>query len=81
MRVILPVIVLRDDTDTETLDLIQMEIAELDGVEEPCIMSSDNIVQCLETVEDCVEKSDIISTRDPGKPFFMALEQVNLEEV
>jgi len=76
VKVILPVIVLRPDTDQETLELIKMEISDLSNVEEPQIISKEKLMQLVENIENCFQQKAVAEYRDSTKPFYMAVEQV-----
>ena len=79
-QVILPVVITREDTDTETLDLVLMELGEMvygdNGVLEPAVVSGDNVTSLLETIESQVTEKSLLATRDKDSPLLMALEQV-----
>ena len=76
VKLILPVIMFREETDQETLDLINMELGELDNISDTVIIEPDNLVDLLEDIETRVDNEAVIADRDINKPFFMALEQV-----
>ena len=81
-QVILPVVITREDTDTETLDLVLMELGEMvvdndHGVLEPAVFSGDNVTSVLETIETQVAERSLPAHRDKDSPLLMALEQVS----
>ena len=76
VELILPVIVMRPDTDEETLELMKMEISELDNVEEPQVTTKDNLIQLIECLENSFQQKAIAESRDSMEPFYMAIEQV-----
>jgi len=76
VKLILPVIVMRPDTDEETLELMKMEISELDNVEEPQVTTKDNLIQLIECLENSFQQKAIAESRDSMEPFYMAIEQV-----
>ena len=79
-RIILPVIITREDTDTETQDLVMMELGEMvdgDNVLEPAVVSGDNVTSVLETIETQVTDRSLLAHRDKDGPLLMALEQVS----
>ena len=76
VKLIVPAITLRPDTDEETLDLIMMELSELENIIDPVVIGDKDQMKFLENIEHQVDNMSITSLRHSEKPFFMALEQV-----
>jgi len=78
---ILPVISLRgvEDMEQETVELINMELEELEGIRTPFILNNplkndDCLLGLLDEVDDLVRQT--LPERQVGKPLYMALEQI-----
>ena len=74
---IIPVVNQPQD-DPETLELVLMELEELEGLEEVCVVENmkdqnEGLLSLLETAEGIIGKEP---TREEGQ-FYMALEQVS----
>ena len=78
VKMIVPVITTRPDTDEETLDLVKMELSELEDIRDTKVIGEKDLVQFLENIENHINDTTIIGSRNSEKPFFMALEQVVL---
>ena len=78
VKMIVPVITTRPDTDEETLDLVKMELSELEDIRDSEVLGVQDLNKFLEKLENQIDNTSIISSRDSEKPFFMALEQVLL---
>ena len=83
VKLILPVISMREDTDTETVELVNMELQDLQDILSPSyqldnpLLSDENIIELLSHVENIiVSGGHILSNRDTKGPFYMAIEQV-----
>ena len=85
VKLIIPVISMREDTDTETIDLVNMELQELENVLSPTyqldnpLVSEENVIKLLSHVENIIVKDQILSNRDTKSPFYMAIEQVTVK--
>ena len=76
-----PVIILRgvEDMEQETVELINMELEELEGIRTPFILNNplqndDCLLGLLDEVDDLVRQT--LPERQVGKPLYMALEQI-----
>ena len=83
VKLIVPVISMREGTDTETVDLVNMELQDLQEILSPTfqldnpLVSDENIIKLLSHVENLVVTGgQILSNRDTKGPFYMAIEQV-----
>ena len=83
VKLIVPVISMREGTDTETVDLVNMELQELENILTPSyivdnpLASEENLIKLLSHVEKLIVTEDkILSNRDTKGPFYMAIEQV-----
>ena len=68
----------RGHTDQETLELVREELGELQL--DPVILDpqAPALASLLHHLETVAEQSGVLDSRDPGKPFHMALEQVTV---
>jgi len=78
---ILPVISLRgvEDMEQETVELINMELEELEGIRTPFILNNplkndDSLLGLLDEVDELVRQT--LPERQVEKPLYMALEQI-----
>jgi len=82
IKTIVPVISMREDTDSETVDLINMELQELNDIVSETVLlhnplvSDENIIKLLSYLEDKVNEDELLLNRDLKAPFYMAVEQV-----
>ena len=82
VKLIVPVISMREDTDVETVDLINMELMELTDFTSDTVLldsplvSDENVSNLLSEIEARVTQHQLLISRDLRSPFSMAIEQV-----
>ena len=83
VKLIIPVISMREDTDTETVDLVNMELLEFQDVLSDAVLldkplvSDDNINNLISYIETKITQEELLLDRDLKAPFYMAIEQVD----